>query len=280
MSTYYPSNAARRRWLAAIAAAIVVTLSLVANFTSGSSAAAAKPSATTKPTIVLVHGAFADASGWLGVTERLQHAGYTVVAPANPLRSLYGDAAYIAGVLKQIPGPIILVGHSYGGAVITNAAAGSRNVKALVYIDAFIPAVGEKVLNLAGAGSLLPASLQLLKYPPFGPTDAEAIIEPAKYPAVFAGDLPLNVARAMAATQRPLALLAGEEPTKAAAWKHIPSWDVIGMGDKVITPAQQMMMAKRAHAKVTEIPGASHVSMISHPGVAAAVIERAAAAVS
>jgi pimeloyl-ACP methyl ester carboxylesterase len=279
MSTYHPSNASLRRCLVAVGAAIAIAAGLFTTLTSGASVATAKPSAITKPTIVLVHGAFADASGWLGVTERLQRAGYTVVAPANPLRSLYGDAAYIAGVLDQIPGPIVLVGHSYGGAVITNAAAGNNNVKALVYVDAFIPAVGEKVLDLAGTRSLLPSSLELQGYPPFSSTDVEAYIDPRKYPAVFAGDLPIDLARAMAASQRPLALLAGEQPTTAAAWQQIPSWDVIGMADKVITPAQQLMMATRAHAKVTEIPGASHVSMISHPGAVTAVIERAAAAV-
>jgi pimeloyl-ACP methyl ester carboxylesterase len=271
-----------RRGVGAIAALVAVVVASLTILLSGSGASAAthRTPQGPKPTIVLVHGAFADASGWLGVIECLERDGYNVVAPANPLRSLYGDAAYVSGVLSHISGPIVLVGHSYGGAVITNAAAGNTNVKALVYVDAFIPDVGEEVLNLTGAGSLLPGSIETQSYAPFGADDVEAYINPAEYPSVFAGDLPLEEARAMAVTQRPLGLAAGEQPTTAAAWKTIPSWDVIGMADKVITPAQQLFMAHRAHAQITEIPGASHVSMISHPWIVARVIEAAAQATS
>ena len=240
------------------------------------SAATHRDAPAVKPTIVLVHGAFADASSWDGVIYRLQRDGYTVVAPANPLRDLYSDAAYIAGILSQIKGPIILVGHSYGGAVISTAAAGNSEVKALVYVDAFIPDVGENLLDLVGQGSELSSALVPDNYPPFGPNDVEVEVNPSMYHAVFAADVPAAQAAVMAATQRPLALAAAEEPAQVAAWKTIPSWDVVGMADKVITPEEQLFMAHRANAKITEIPGASHVSMVSHPSIVAHVIEEAA----
>jgi pimeloyl-ACP methyl ester carboxylesterase len=258
-------------------AGVVVALWQFAVIGSGVSAATTRINAP-KPTIVLVHGAFADASSWTGVITRLQRDGYSVIAPANPLRSLSGDASYIAGVLAQIRGPIVLVGHSYGGAVITNAAAGNVNVKALVYVDAFIPNVGENVLQLQGRGSEVGGALEFQKYPPFGPKDVEARINPQMFHAVFAADLPVRTADAMAAAQRPLALAAGEAPTKAAAWKTIKSYDVIGLADKAITPGQQLKMAHRARARITEIEGASHVSMISHPDTVTKVIEQAAKA--
>jgi pimeloyl-ACP methyl ester carboxylesterase len=262
-------------------ALIVAIIALLAGALAASNSSAARAhQAGVKPTIVLVHGAFADASSWTGVITRLQHDGYSVIAPANPLRSLSGDSSYIAGVLAQTPGPIVLVGHSYGGAVITNAAAGNPNVKALVYVDAFIPDVGENIFQLAGAGSELGGALQFQGYPPFGPTDVEALINPAQFHAVFAADLSAGTADAMAASQRPLALAAGEEATQAAAWKTIKSWDVVGLADQAITPQQQLFMAHRANAHITEIPDGSHVSMISHPDTVTRVIEQAATAAS
>ena len=273
MTTILPARHLRR----GVLIATVITLLAGALAASNSSAARAHQ-AGVKPTIVLVHGAFADASSWTGVITRLQRDGYNVIAPANPLRSLSGDSSYIAGVLAQTPGPIVLVGHSYGGAVITNAAAGNPNVKALVYVDAFIPDVGENIFQLAGKGSRLGGALQVQGYPPFGPNDAEAVINPAMFHDVFAADLPAGTADAMAAAQRPLALAAGEEPTQAAAWKTIRSWDVIGLADNAITPDQQLKMAHRANAQITEIPDASHVSMISHPDTVTRVIEQAATA--
>jgi pimeloyl-ACP methyl ester carboxylesterase len=273
MTTILPARHLRR------GAIIAVVVALLAGALAASNSSAARAhDAGVKPTIVLVHGAFADASSWTGVITRLQRDGYKVVAPANPLRSLSGDSSYVAGVLAQTPGPIVLVGHSYGGAVITNAAAGNPNVKALVYVDAFIPDVGENILNLAGTGSQLGGALQVQGYPPFGPNDAEALIKPDMFHAVFAADLPAETADAMAADQRPLALAAGEEPTQATAWKTIRSSDVIGLADQAITPEQQLKMAHRANARITEIPGASHVSMISHPDTVTRVIEQAATA--
>jgi pimeloyl-ACP methyl ester carboxylesterase len=271
MTTILPARHLRR---AALIAAVVALLAgaLVA---SNSSAARAHQ-ASVKPTIVLVHGAFADASSWTGVITRLEQDGYNVIAPANPLRSLSGDSSYIAGVLAQTPGPIVLVGHSYGGAVITNAAAGNPNVKALVYVDAFIPDLGENIFQLGGAGSELGPALKFQGYPPFAQNDVEALINPEMFHAVFAADLSARTADAMAAAQRPLALAAGEEPTQAVAWKTIRSWDVIGLADKAITPEQQLLMAHRANAQITEIPDASHVSMISHPDAVTRVIEQAA----
>jgi pimeloyl-ACP methyl ester carboxylesterase len=273
MTTGLPARHLKR---VALVAAVVALLA--GALAASNSSAARAQQAGVKPTIVLVHGAFADASSWTGVISRLQRDGYKVIAPANPLRSLSGDSSYIAGVLAQTPGPIVLVGHSYGGAVITNAAAGNPNVKALVYVDAFIPDVGENIFQLAGAGSQLGGALQFQGYPPFGQNDAEALISPDRFQAVFAADLSAGTADVMAAAQRPLALAAGEEPTQAAAWKTIRSWDVIGLADRAITPDEQLFMAHRANAQITEIPGASHVSMISHPDVVTRVIEQAATA--
>jgi pimeloyl-ACP methyl ester carboxylesterase len=272
-----PSEAAARpwqgRWLLAFAAgaAGLIALLLV------TSSATARDEGTGKPTVVLVHGAFADASGWAGVITRLQKDGFPVLAPANPLRSLSGDSAYIASVLSQTPGPIVLVGHSYGGAVITNAAAGNANVKALVYIDAFIPDVGEDTLHLAGADSQLPTALEMKKFPPFGANDVDLDISQARFHEVFCADLPDELAAVMAVSQRPAAAATGAEPTTAAAWKTIPSWALIGLEDRTITPTALRFMANRAGSKITEIDS-SHVSMISHPDAAADVIEEAAAA--
>src|SRR4051794_10621742 len=237
--------------------------------------AAPTRAAPARPTVVLVHGAWADASGWNGVIARLQKAGYPTVAPANPLRSLSGDAAYIGSVLAQTPGPIVLVGHSYGGGGVPQPPAGNPNVKALVYVDAFIPAVGEDVLHLAGDGSRVPSSIEFRKYPPFGAPDIDVYLKRDAFRSTFAQDLPARRAALMAAEQRPLALGAGAEPTTAAAWMTIPSYAVVGTRDRTIVPPQQLFMAKRAGAKIVRV-AASHVSMISHPGAVAKLIQRAA----
>ncbi len=217
-----------------------------------------------KPTIVLVHGAWSDASAWNAVSARLQAAGYPVIAPANQLRSLEGDAAYLASILAQTPGPIVLVGHSYGGAVITNAAAGNANVVALVYVAAFIPEVGEDILHLGGPGSQVPSSIEFKGYPPFGESDVDIYIAKGKFRSTFAGDVSARDAEVMAAAQRPLASLAAASPTTATAWKSIPSWSLISSNDKAIDPAQERFMSARAHSTTREIKS-SHVSMVSHP---------------
>jgi pimeloyl-ACP methyl ester carboxylesterase len=272
------STTIRRRFRSGLLSAAACVLALLALTATGATAkpggAAGKRHAFIKPTIVLVHGAWADGSGWSGVIERLQADGYEAIAPANPLRSLSGDSAYLAGVLAQIPGPLVVVAHSYGGAVVTNAAAGNANVKALVYIDAFLPDVGENVLDLAGAGSLVGSSIVFRGYPPFGPTDGEAYITKEAFHETFAADVPAKQSAVLWAAQRPAAGATTGEPTTATAWKTIPSWALVGLEDRTITPEAQLFMARRAGAKITKIHS-SHVAMISHPGAVTKLIEQA-----
>jgi pimeloyl-ACP methyl ester carboxylesterase len=232
-----------------------------------------------KATVVLVHGAFAGSSSWNGVISRLLGQGYPVVAAANPLRSLKGDSDYVAALLKSIKGPIVLVGHSYGGAVITNAATGNSNVKALVYVAGFAPEAGETALALSNRlpGSTLGPTLAPPVALPNGGN--ELYIQPDKFPAQFAADVPLAEARLMAATQRPVAESALGQSAGEAAWKTIPSWFIFGTLDKNIPPAVQSFMAKRAGAKKTvEVKGASHVVMVSHPAEVATLVHDAAVA--
>lgn len=263
----------RRPWkyaLAACACALGVTVGVA----STSASAVTRHDVSPKPTIVLVHGAFADGSSWSGVIAGLQKQGYPVVAVANPLRDLNGDAAYLSSVLSAITGPVILVGHSYGGEVITGGAAGHPNVKGLVYIAAFAPDQGESgvaILNRFPGSKLAPA---LIVRP--GPDGAEAYIDPAQFHAVFAADLPPALASIMAADQRPVGLAALQEPSGPPAWKTLPSWYLVAGADQAIPPAAEEFMAQRAHAHTEVVPGASHVVMISHPLRAIELIEQAA----
>ncbi|MEU7965399.1 alpha/beta hydrolase [Streptomyces sp. NPDC049097] len=231
------------------------------------------------PTIVLVHGAFADSSSWNGVIERLQRAGYPVIAAANPLRGLADDAAYVASVLEGVQGPVVLAGHSYGGAVISEAAVGNTQVKALVYIAAFTPDEGESALELSGKfpGSTLGAALTPVPFPLDGGTGTgtDLYIEPAKFHDQFAADVPEPVAALMAATQRPVAASALEEKASAAAWKTIPSFSLIATEDYNIPSAAQQFMAERAHAHTVEVK-ASHAVAVSRPDAVARLIEQAA----
>ncbi len=229
---------------------------------------------SSQTSIVLVHGAFADATGWSGVIERLQNDGYAVVAPSNPLRSLSGDSAYLKSVLDKTPGPLVVAAHSYGGAVITNAAAGNPNVKALVYIDGFLPDVGEDALHLAGEASQVPTSIEPKPFPPFGPNDLDFYIKQDVFREVFAPDVDAKTAAVMWAAQRPIAAASFGEPTAAAAWKSIPSWALIGLQDKVIAPDALRFMATRANSTIVEIDS-SHVAMVSHPEEVAGLIEKA-----
>ena len=235
-----------------------------------------------KPTVVLVHGAFADASSWAGVVTRLQKQGYTVTAPALPMRGLASDSAYLASLLAQIKGPIVLAAHSYGGAVISNAATNADNVKALVYVNAFATEDGE-VLGNAEKGSTdsaLNPALQQFTYPTDnGATATELLVDPAKFPAVFGGDLPPEEAAELAATQRPVAASAFSEPAGPPAWKTRPSWAVIATGDKAAGTDVTLSMAKRAKATITEVDG-SHLIMVSQPDAVTDVILQAARAQS
>ncbi|WP_269856906.1 alpha/beta fold hydrolase [Streptomyces sp. RPT161] len=233
----------------------------------------------TKPTIVLVHGAFADASSWNGVIERLQRRGYTVIAPANPLRGLYSDSTYIASVLDSIKGPIVLVGHSYGGAVNSSAAAGNPRVKSLVYVSALMPDVGESGMSLAAR---FPSELgTAMKSVPYraggGASGTDLYLKPDKLHQVFAADLPESTTKLMAVTQRPAATTAFSQPAKVAAWKHIPSWFLVAKQDKTINPNQERFEAKRAGSHTVEI-NSSHVAMIAHPEAVTDLILQAATA--
>lgn len=255
---------------------VIAILALAAAATFPSSMADASPA---KPTIVLVHGAFADASSWNGVIRILEGDGYRVVAAANPLRSVSGDADYIGDLVSSIKAPVVLVGHSYGGPVITNAANRTGNVKALVYVSAFAPDEGETSSGLAGKfpGSTLGTALADPVALPDGGKDL--YIQQDKYCAQFAADVPAAEAKLMAATQRPVTEAALNEPSGKASWKMIPSWFVYGDNDKNIPPKVQAFMAARAHAKQTVvIKGASHVTMVSHPAAVAKLIEHAAEA--
>ena len=231
-----------------------------------------------KPTIVLVHGAFADSSGWGGVITKLNKDGYTAIAASNPLRTLAGDAASVADLVKSIPGDVVLVGHSYGGLVITEAAIGSKNVKALVYVGGFIPAPGESasVLSTKFPGSTLGAALQPV---PLASGGVDLYIQPAKFHAQFAADVPETVTTLMAATQRPVTQAALEELTTVATWKDVPSYSIYGSLDLNIPAAVQEFMADRAEVKkAVAIEGGSHALMVSHPAEIAAIIEEAATA--
>ena len=275
----------RRTLLTALLGIIIVVVGLLGLTPAAQSA----PGATTagshdeaKPTIVLVHGSWADASSWTEVVKRLQQDGYQVLAPPNPLRSLSGDAEYIRTFLSTVPGPIVLVGHSYGGAVITNAATGNPNVKALVYVDAFAPDEGEPVLALLGPDSALAVAdpttvFDLRPYPGAPAGDFDVYLKPEVVVNSFAPDLPKRDALAIAATQHPLVFSAGLEPSGVPAWKTIPSWYLIGTEDLIIPEAQQRFMAERAGAEIVEV-NASHVSLISKPNAVARLIVAAAEA--
>src|SRR5256712_1618907 len=234
-----------------------------------------------KPSIVLIHGAWADGSSWSRVIGILQQQGYTVYAPPNPLRGLLSDSAYIASFLQSISGPIILVGHSYGGAVITNAATGNPNVKALVYIDAFAPDQGESLASLSSVPPPPGQSPSCLSGDPttvfnFVPLtgDVDLYVKPNLFPSCFANDLPSKEGAVLASTQRPFALSALPQPSGVPAWKTIPSFYLVGTIDNVIPPFAQLFMAQRADANVVQVRG-SHLVMISHPNAVVGLIDEA-----
>jgi pimeloyl-ACP methyl ester carboxylesterase len=234
---------------------------------------------TTKPTIVLVHGAFADGSSWYGVIERLQRQGYRVEAPAVALRGVAADSAYLASLVKQIEGPVLLVGHSYGGALITNAASEVGNVVGLVFVAAFAPDTDEVLGEVAAESkdSVLMTVLVQRTYPTGkdGETEPEFVIDPAKLREAFAADLPEDRAAVMAATQRPAAAAAFSDKSGPPAWKSLPSWAVVATQDKAAGTDIVGSMARRAGAEIVEVDS-SHVVMVSHPQEVTDVIVRAA----
>ena len=236
-----------------------------------------------KPTVVLVHGAFADASSWNGVIERLQQQGYTCIASANPLRGVTADSAYTASLLNQIDGPVLLVGHSYGGAVITNAASSAPNVVGLVYVAAFAPDEGENLGDLSASSkdSVLNSALVQYNYPTGqgGQTSVEFAINPPKTKEAFAGDLPDRQIALIAATQRPIAAAAFSDVSGPPAWKKLPSWAVVATGDKAAGADLVRAEAQRAGADIIEVEG-SHVIMISQPQVVTDHILKAAQAIA
>jgi pimeloyl-ACP methyl ester carboxylesterase len=232
-----------------------------------------------KPTIVLVHGAFADASSWNGVIERLLQQGYTVIAAANPLRGLAADTAYTASLLNQIDGPVLLVGHSYAGAITTNAANSAPNVVGLVCAAAFATDDGENLNDVESGSkdSILGTALVQYHYPA-GP-DGETSVELALFREAFAADLPEETTALMAATQRPTATAAFSEASGPPAWKKLPSWTVVATGDKAAGADVIRSQAQRAGSSITEVEG-SHVIMISQPQAVTDVIVTAARAVA
>jgi pimeloyl-ACP methyl ester carboxylesterase len=232
------------------------------------------------PTIVLVHGFWDRPASWNGVALRLRDAGYPVVVPDNPLRTVWGDAAAISRVLHGVSGPIVLVGHSYGGFVITNAALYNPRVKALVYIAAFAPDQGETAIGLdtRSPGSLLPAALVPTPFVgPDGKLGVNTIINPLLFSTVVAQDVPSRLAREMALNQRPATLAAASGKSGVPAWRTIPSWYMVARNDRALPPAVQRFMAQRANATTVEI-ASSHAAPTAHPADVANLVLTAAQA--
>ncbi|OLT18688.1 hypothetical protein BJF78_00935 [Pseudonocardia sp. CNS-139] len=265
--------------LRTLAAAVLGVAALGLGLGLGPAAASATPATpddrAARPTVVLVHGAFADASGWDGVIGNLRRAGYPVLAVANPLRGLAADSAYLRSVVDAVPGPVVLVGHSYGGALITNAATGAPNVRALVYVAAFAPDRGETLNQFSARypSQVNPENLVVHPYP----GGAEASINPARFHEIFAADLSRSDAANMAARQRPVAVASFDEPTGEPAWKTVPSWYVRYSQDRALSTDAQRFFADRIGAHTVEIR-ASHAGFVSQADRTAQVIESAARA--
>jgi pimeloyl-ACP methyl ester carboxylesterase len=216
---------------------------------------------TARPTVVVVHGAWADNSGFDGSIRELRRRGFHAIGASNPLRELRSDAAYVASLLRSIEGPIVMVGHSYGGAVISNAATGNEQVQALVYINGWVPDEGESLIQLAGLneGSLIPDALRPVPHQADGSDVVDLYIDQDKFRAAFAGDVDAETAHVMAVAQRPFTEAAFGAPSGPVAWRSVPSWYLLGTEDKAIPPATQRYMAERAKATIQEI-GAAHAS--------------------
>ncbi|MFE5586132.1 alpha/beta fold hydrolase [Kitasatospora sp. NPDC056531] len=276
-------NGRLRRFIAGAVAGVGAIATVGGFAVAGNANAATQEPATDrapKPTIVLEHGAFADGSSWDGVIAKLRRDGYPVVAAANPLRGPASDAAALRSLVGHIKGPVVLVGHSYGGSVISEAAVGEPRVRALVYVAAFLPAPGESALQLTDQfpGSTLAGTLDPVSYANAdGSTGTDLYIQQDKFRAQFAADVPADRAALAAVTQRPIAQAALTEKATAAAWQTVPSWDIVTTEDLNIPAAAQRFMAERAHAHTTEV-AASHSVAVSHAGLVAGVIEEAARA--
>jgi pimeloyl-ACP methyl ester carboxylesterase len=277
----------RAGWLLALLAlALVAAFGISATATSTATTGSPQQAAHStgnptgaKPTVVLVHGGWADSSGWNDEIAALQKKGYPVIAPANPLRGLTSDADYIRSVLQTIDGPIVLVGHSYGGAVISNAARGVPNVEALVYIAAFAPAAGESLAQLVTMNpgtQITPDALIERPYPlPDGSQGIDLYIKAEVFREAFAGDLPRKTTNLMQATQRPFSVAAFTEASGEPAWKTVPSWYLVATSDHAIPPATQRFMAARAGSMTASVR-ASHVPMMSQPQATTRLILQAA----
>jgi pimeloyl-ACP methyl ester carboxylesterase len=232
------------------------------------------------PTVLLVHGAFTDASSWAGVIPALQAAGLDTFAPANPLRGLAADTAYLASVVAAADASVLLVGHAYGGAVITATGAQAANVVGLVYVAAFAPAAGESMLDIATRfpQTRLPLALRPIAYPHDGAVGVELYVKGDEFPEVFAADLPARVTRVLSVAQRPIVAAAFEETARVAAWEALPAWYAVATADQVIHPEAQRFMARRAGAHTVEVV-ASHAIALSQPAAVADLIRTAAAAI-
>ncbi len=252
-------------------AAIPVVAATLASADSGRSAPDGE-----KPTIVLIHGAWADGSTWSKVSERLQGAGYDVRVPANNLRGVASDAAYLAGYLSTIPGPVVLVGHSYGGVVITNAANGNANVHSLVYVNAFIPAEGDTIVGLTHPPSIFAQDpTNVFDFVPYAGAP-DAYVKASIYGDAFANEgFNGREIGVLAASQRPLSAQVFNEPSGPPAWESIPSWAVVGEDDRIIPFGEQISMAERAGSEVVKVD-APHLSMLTDAQAVANVIVRAA----
>jgi pimeloyl-ACP methyl ester carboxylesterase len=229
----------------------------------------------SKPTVVLVHGAFGDASSWRAVFERLDDD-YTVLAPAMPLRGVASDASYLGAIIDQLDGPVVLVGHSFSGCAITVAGA-SDKVTGLVYVAGFVPDEGESIVDLQSRFPSL-AMGNFLQPRPLPDGSVELSVDPDRFQSILCADVPDDVAAFMAHAQRPLGATAFEEPAAAAAWHTKPSWGVFGTADQPIAPQLHRFSYDRAGAKATEVEGASHFVMLSHPDAVASVIRKAVTA--
>ena len=278
-------DVSRRRVLAG-GAALAGSAALIAAREGTATAATAQTDGRkpkVKPTIVLVHGGYADSSCWNATIAELQHKGYTTICGSNPLRGIPTDAPYIASLLDSISGPVVLVAHSMGGTVITNAAAGKADVKALVYISAFVPDVGETqgdLINKFPGSEVLPVSVPVPYTKADGTTGTDLYLSKDGQ-AAFAADISTTDFKVLQATQRPFDADSFTYPTTAAAWRTIPVWGLVAGRDKAIPPACERWMYQRADArKIVEVPTSSHVAMLSHPRVVADLITDAADAVS